>query len=131
MKYINYLTPLIIPLLLLSCMDKDPFGFNTTAIVPPYELDQWEDETTYYLRGPSQIKETGWGAIEGTVIKLGWNAETILVYQRDDGQGGGWRIVDVKKNTISEIFSQDQIDQNASLKSLTIYTASDAWNRLK
>ena len=112
-------------------MDQDPFRFTTRDIVSPYELDQWEDETTYYLRGPSNIKESGWGAIEGTVIKLGWNANYILVYQRDDGQGGGWRVVDVKKNTISEIITQDQINQSPPLKSLTIYSASDAWDRLK
>lgn len=126
-----YLLSLLAVISLCSCMDQDPFGLSTRDIVGPYVLHQWEDGKTYYLEGPSHIKGGGHGAIEGIVTKLGWNANYILVYQNDDGQGGGWRIVDVQKRTISEIVDQARIDRDSTLKGLTIYDASEAWKQLK
>lgn len=130
-KIMRHLLFVLTLLLLCSCMDQDPFGLSTRDIVGPYELHQWEDGKTYYLEGPSHVKGNGHGAIEGIVTKLGWNNNYILVYQNDDGQGGGWRIVDVQKKTISEIIDQARIDQDAMLKGLTIYDASEAWKKLK
>ena len=127
----RYLLSLLALISLSSCMDQDPFGLSRRDIVGPYELHQWEDGKTYYLEGPSHIKGGGHGALEGVVTKLGWNDNHILVYQNDDGEGGGWRIVDVKKRMISEIVDQARVDQDSTFKGLTIYDASDAWNKLK
>jgi hypothetical protein len=126
-----YVFSLLALILLPGCMDQDPFGLSTRDIVGPYELRQWEDGKTYYLEGPSHMKGGGHGAIEGIVTKLGWDDNYILVYQNDDGKGGGWRIVEIKKRKISEIVDQARIDQDSALRGLIIYDASDAWNKLK
>ena len=122
---------LLVLISLSSCMDQDPFGLSTRDIVGPYELRQWEDGETYYLEGLSNVKVGGHGVLDGVVTKLGWNDSYILVYQNDDGSGGGWRIVDIKKGKISEIVDQARIEQDSTLRGLTIYSASDAWNKLK
>jgi len=116
---------------LVGCMDQDPFGLSTRDIQGAYELEQWEDGTTYYLRGPSNLTHEAWGAIEGTVGQLGWSGDTILVWQIDCGSGGGWRIVDTRKKDISPIVSQARIDGDPILSKIPIYSAADAWKKLK
>jgi hypothetical protein len=113
-----------------SCVDQDPFDLSTRDIKGEYELEQWEDGSTYYLKGPSALKHQAWGAIEGTVGRIGWSDDTILVWQNNCGSGEGWRIIDTKKKVISPIVSQDRIDQDNSLKMITIYTAAEAWEKL-
>jgi Fe-S-cluster containining protein len=76
---------LFVMVCLAGCMDQDPFGLTTRDIQGAYELEQWEDGSTYYLRGPSHLSHEAWGAIEGTVGKLGWSGDIILVWQNDCG----------------------------------------------
>jgi hypothetical protein len=59
---------LLVFIVVLAGCDADVFGTSTRDIVGSYELKQQEDFETYYLYGP---KETGWGAIDGTVEKIG------------------------------------------------------------
>lgn len=70
-------------------MDQDPFGMTTRDIAGGYELQQWEDGETYYLIGSSDISSDAYGAIEGTVGKIGWNDKFILVWQKECGSGRG------------------------------------------
>lgn len=116
---------------LAGCMDQDPFGLGTRDIQGEYELEQWEDGSTYYLKGPSHLTHQAWGAIEGTVGKLGWSGDIILVWQNDCGTGEGWRIIDTKKNTISPIVDQKRIDGDPILSKIAIASAADVWQRLK
>jgi hypothetical protein len=132
MKIITIRAIIVVFVMMLqtSCMDQDPFGLSTRDIKGEYELEQWEDGSTYYLKGPSALKHQAWGAIEGTVGRIGWSGDTIIVWQNECGSGEGWRIIDTKKKVISPIVSQNQIDQDPNLKMITIYTASEAWDKL-
>jgi hypothetical protein len=103
---------------------------STRDIKGEYELEQWEDGSTYYLKGPSALKHQAWGAIEGTVGRIGWSGDTIIVWQNDCGSGEGWRIIDTKKKVISPIVSQERIDKDPSLKTIEMYTATEAWKKL-
>jgi len=116
---------------LAGCMDQDPFGLSTRDIQGAYELEQWEDGSTYYLKGPSHLSHQAWGAIEGTVGKLGWSEDIILVWQNDCGTGEGWRMIDTKKNTISPIVGQDRIDGDPILSKIAVATAAEVWQKLK
>ncbi len=111
-------------------MDQDPFGLSTRDIKGEYELEQWEDGSTYYLKGPSALKHQAWGAIEGTVGRIGWSEDTIIVWQNDCGSGEGWRIIDAKKKVISPIVDQERIDKDPKLKTIEIFTATEAWKKL-
>ncbi len=119
----------VISLFLSSC-DQDPFGNSTRDIIAPYRLMQWEDGKTFYLEGPSNLATEAYGAIEGTVGKIGWNDNFILVRQNESGSGRGWRVIDVKKQTISDFITDDGLDQDSRLKGITIMTAAEAWSKL-
>lgn len=120
----------IVMMIQTSCMDQDPFGRSTRDILGEYELEQWEDGSTYYLKGPSALKNQAWGALEGTVGRIGWSGNTILVWQNDCGSGEGWRMIDTKKKEVSSIISQERIDHDPHLKMITIDTAMEAWKKL-
>jgi hypothetical protein len=127
---IRIVLAVIVMFLHVSCMDQDPFGQSSRDIKGAYELEQWEDGSTYYLKGPSPLKHQPWGAIEGTVGRIGWSGDTILVWQNNCGSGEGWRIIDTKKEEISSIVSQEKIDQDPKMKMITIFTAAEAWEKL-
>lgn len=110
----------------LGC-DMDPFGQSTKTIISPYELKQWEDFETYYLFGP---EETGWGTIDGTVKKIGWNKRYILVLQNDDGNGGGWRIIDTDTRTKSGLILDEDLKNYPEIEGIETYYAEAAWRKL-
>jgi len=118
---------LIVIALLFSGCDMDPFGLSTRTIAGPYELNQWEDFETYYLLGP---EDTGWGTIDGTVSKVGWNKKHILVQQNDDGNGGGWRIIDIETQTVSNTMTKEKLQEHPEVKGINTYSASVAWSML-
>ena len=128
---IRLVLAVIVMFLNVGCMDQDPFGQSTRDIKGAYELEQWEDGATYYLKGPSALKHQSWGAIEGTVGRMGWSGDIILVWQNDCGSGAGWRVIDTKKEEISAIVNQDRIDQDPNLSKISISSAADAWQKLK
>ena len=111
--------------------DQDPFGMSSREIVGPYELQMWEDGVTFYLQGPSNIHNSAHGALEGIVIEIGWNEELILVLQNDDGSGGGWRIIEIESRTVSSIVDEAYIEQRPVLRDLNVYSAAEAWERLR
>lgn len=113
-------------------MDQDPFGLRRRDISEAYQLEQWEENgVTYYIKGPSNISNDAWGAIEGTVGQLGWTDYHILVFQDDCGAGGGWRIIDTRTGQVSPIVSRSHIDADPMLKVIAVYPAADAWRKLK
>jgi len=118
---------LLVFVVVLAGCDADVFGTSTRDIVGSYELKQHEDFETYYLYGP---QETGWGVIDGTFEKIGWNSRYILVLQHDDGNGGDWRIIDTKSNSISPLLTKTQVEINRDVGGIETYSASVAWHKL-
>lgn len=124
----HLLVTLLLLVTILGCVDTDFFGASTKTIIGEYKLKQWEDKETYYLYGPN---ETPWGAIDGTVSELGWNEKFILVLQNDDGNGGGWRVIDTSSNRISSLLTKTNIllrtDELSEIKTVS---ADVAWDSL-
>ena len=106
----------------------DPFGLSKKTISGSFDLKQWEDGTTYYLYGSGN--NDAHGALEGTVNKLGWNKQYILVFQNDNCCGSGWRIINVKTKTISSLLDDNKIKLYPEVDGLIIYSAVEAWNKL-
>ncbi len=117
---------LILPLLIAGC-DLDPFGLTTRTIISPYSLEILEDGETYYLLGPPNI---GWGALEGTVGKIGWNDQYILTWQNDDGQGGGWRVIDTMTKQLSPIISAEELKLMQHIQNIFPVLPKNAWDKL-
>jgi hypothetical protein len=113
-----------------ACMDQDPFGLSRRKVAGPYRLQQWEDGQTYYLVGGPQAASSG-GAIEGTVLRMGWSRDRIVV-QRSAVFGGAidWMVIDVGRREVSGPFTEAQIRGRADLAHLTLYSAADAWRKL-
>lgn len=113
---------------IFGCVDMDWLGGSTKTILGEYQLKQWEDKETYYLDGPN---ETPWGAIDGTVLELGWNEQHILVLQNDDGNGGGWRVIDTYSNSISSLLTKtDILLMSKELSEIKTVSAATAWINL-
>jgi hypothetical protein len=129
-KLLLKLLSLLLFMLQLGCMDQDPFGQTTRDIIGSYELEQWEDGQTYYLKGPSKISNEAHGAIEGTVGEIGWNDNFILVWQNECGSGRGWRLINLKDNSVSELISKDDIENDSRAAGITTYPAKELWNDL-
>ena len=110
-------------------MDQHPFGLSRRQVAGPYKLQQWEDGQTYYLVGGPQGDRVG-GAIEGTVLRLGWNKDFIVV-ERLAMFGGtiGWMVVDVNRREVSGPFTEDQIHRRPEIARLVLYSADSAWRR--
>lgn len=126
MKHLFLTTSLLSTL--FGCVDFDFFGASTKTIIGEYQLKQWEDKETYYLYGPN---ESPWGAIDGTVLELGWNEQHILVLQNDDGNGGGWRIIDTTSNRISPLLTKGNILLRSNeMSDIKTVTADIAWGNL-
>jgi hypothetical protein len=52
------------------------------------------------------------------------------VLQHDDGNGGGWRIIDTKSNSISPLLTKTQVEINLDVGGIKTYSASVAWHKL-
>lgn len=111
-----------------ACVDMDLFGASTRDIIGDYELKQWEDNETYYLLGPN---ETPWGAIDGAVLELGWNEQYIVVLQKDNGNGGGWRVINVSTDVISRLQTKQEIlSKSKELSEIKTVPAKFAWEKI-
>lgn len=117
-------------MLQLGCMDQDPFGQTTRDIIGSYELQQWEDGQTYYLKGPSKISNEAYGAIEGTVGQIGWNDNYILVWQNECGSGRGWRLINLKDNSVSALISKDDIGNDSRAHGIKTDPSNETWSDL-
>ena len=120
---------LLIPLLLVVVITCLFALFDSRKLInSSYSIERWEDGVTYYLLGPSD--GPGWGALKGTIEKIGWNAEYILVWQNDDGQGSGWRVIDLKTNKLSPLIESSDLKHTPQINNIKILEAKVAWDKL-
>ena len=117
---------LILPSITAGC-DIEPFGLTTRTIISPYSLEIWEDGETYYLQGPPNI---GWGALEGTIGKIGWKEQYILTWQNDNGQGKGWRVIDTVSKRLSPILSDNELKLMQHLQNISPVPPKNAWDKI-
>ena len=118
-------------LVAVSGCDQDPFRSSERNVAGPYALKQWEDGATYYLVGGPQ-PDSGGGAINGTVIRVGWDARYILT-QRMATSGGdtAWIVVDTERRTVSGPLTDAELALQPDVARLTTYRADSAWARLR
>lgn len=120
----------VVALLLLGCVDQDPFGLSERRVAGPYRLKQWEDGATYYLVGGPQPEEGG-GAIDGTVRRLGWDRRYILL-EREANVGGviGWMVIDAERRTVAGPYTEAEARRRPGVATLATVRADSAWAKL-
>ena len=108
-------------------------GCSDSKLLPGgFELQKWEDGTTYYLNDRGKSEQNGGGVIEGTVIRLAWNTDIIAAdrYSTFRGDRDGWMIIDTRTKQITGPISEDEFAQLQVKYHLQVRTAEDAWAAL-
>jgi hypothetical protein len=115
---------------ILGCVIRDPFPLNTRHVKGNYRLKQ-EDAVTYYLVNSAHIGNGG-GAIDGTVIRLGWDKQRILVERHADFRGDldGFMVIDLKQQTMRGPLSAEEVATKADLSRIKLMPAKEAWEVL-
>jgi len=105
---------------------------STKSLPGGYELEKWEDGTTFYLNTPGNTTKNGAGAIDGTVQHIAWNKEIIAAERCATFRGDpdGWMIINVKTKEITGPLSAAQFSELRSKANLQIKTAAEAWSGL-
>lgn len=110
--------------------DQDPFGVTERRVAGDYRLNRWEDGTTYYLVGPGPA-ESGGGAIEGTVQRIGWSDSLIVVRRRAMAGQDGWMIVEVGRGRVRGPLSDAEFQGHSVYARISTYRADSAWRHLE
>jgi len=115
---------------MLGC-DQDPFRLSERTVKGDYRLMRWEDGMTYYLVGGPHI-DSGGGAIDGNVIRLGWDQHRILVERHANfrGDGDGFMVIDAQLQTISGPLSAQEVTTKADLSRIKLMPPKEAWELL-
>ena len=122
---------LILAVAVSACVDADPFDLSERDIVGDYELEQWEDFSTYYFEDTEReyADFPDYGPIGGTVVQIGWDEDFIIIQRKAHwgGQIDGWMLVDVASKQITGPVAWEKLMLNEALRDIKIYTAAQAW----
>lgn len=106
---------------------------NERTVAGSFQLELFEDGTTYYLhkRGIDDSAEGG-SVIGGTVVRLGWNSRYIAAERHSiyRGDPDGWMIIDVQSGAIIGPFTDAEFRAKPETHGIQIYEVAEAWKRL-
>ena len=112
-------------------------GVNTSfsarrTIGSDFRLTQWEDDQTYYLDDVTDTSAGNSGAIEGTILLIGWDRDFIVVKRRPMYQPNpdDWVTVDILTKTVSKSLTETDIAQKPELKKIEFFKPEVAWKKL-
>lgn len=132
--FVPMLMSVLISMLLSAC-DQDPFHQSERKIAGDYYLQRWEDGKTYYIeaRNSPEKSDEGGGAINGTVEKIGWNADYILVKRRSTFQGdpNGWMLLSTKDTSVKGPYTDEAIAKMPEAAGMQFLDAATAWQNLR
>ncbi len=107
-------------------------GFGCRRIAGTYCLEQWEDNSTYYFNDRAAESHDGGGAIDGTVQRIAWTRDLILVERRANFRGDldGWMLVDVPARKVRGPIAEADAQAILTRAGMRPVSAADAWRRL-
>jgi hypothetical protein len=124
--------PFLLPALfaLLAGCDQDPFGFSRRTIRGEYQLEQWEDFTTYYLQVAGVDSPTGF--TEGAVDRIGWNERYILARHvpAPGADREEWFIVDMADGSYTGPLATGELGSEREYRGIVARPAGEAWKSL-
>jgi hypothetical protein len=115
-------------MVVVGCIDQDPFGFNRKSLVGSYSLERAEDGS-YRVVVPGQ--EDGGGVLEGTVEELAWSSDVILARRRATFRGDpdGWMVIEVATGVIRGPLSGDEVRADPKLAKMAPEDPTNVWKR--
>lgn len=121
--------------LLIAACDQDPFHQSYRKIGGSYYLHRWEDGKTYYIeqKADDSKQDQGGGIINGTVEKVGWNADYIIVLRKSTygGDTNGWMFINIKTAEIRGPFDQEAIERVTAMGGIKFLEPEKAWQELR
>jgi len=107
-------------------------GFGCRRVAGTYCLEQWEDNSTYYLNDRAAETNDGGGAIDGTVQRIAWTRDLILVERRANSRGDpdGWMLIDVVRRKMRGPVVEAEAQATLTREGMRPVSAADAWRRL-
>ena len=108
------------------------FGFGCRRVAGTYCLQQWEDNSTYYLNDRAAETNEGGGAIDGTVQRIAWTRDLILVERRANFRGDrdGWMLIDVAGRKMRGPIAEAEAHATLTRAGMRAVSAADAWRGL-
>lgn len=132
---VRHALAILVCVLLLSACDQDPFHQSERKLAGNYYLQRWEDGRTYYIeaRNGSKKSDQGGGAINGTVEKIGWNADYIVVKRRSTFQGdpNGWMVLRVKGESMAGPYTDEDLAKLPEAAGMKFLNPETAWKNLR
>lgn len=111
---------------------------SSKQVAGAYSLVQWEDFETYYLEEDGKgVTTNGGGAIDGTVLRIGWKKDLIVVNRKPTlaAAKSDWVLVEVAKRKVGDPMTEEAFLKmqrtDPVLSSITLHSAADAWRLLK
>ena len=97
-----------------------------------FRLTQWEDNQTYYLDDVTDTSAGNSGAIEGTIILIGWDRDFIVVKRRPMYQPNpdDWVTVDIHTKTVSKSLSETDTIKKPEFNKIEFFKPEVAWKKL-
>jgi len=118
---------------LIGACGHNPFHQSYKKIAGSFYLLRWEDEKTYYIVEESHLKddEIGGGALNGTALQIGWNAQYIVAkrYATFRGDQDGWMVINLTTKKIEGPISDGE--ETMRFPELKLMSPSEAWSSLQ
>lgn len=134
-KAMKHVLEILTCTLLLSACDQDPFRQSERKLAGDYYLKRWEDGKTYYIEAKNGVEkpDQGGGAISGTVEKIGWNADYIVVKRHSTFQGdpNGWVVLRVRDANMAGPYMDEDLAKVPEASGLKFLSPEAAWESLR
>lgn len=113
---------------ILGC-DQDPFGLRDRTVLGNYELyhAEWD---AYYLEHKKE-DSGGYGVLEGTVGRIGWNDRHIVVWQNPNSGTSGWIVIDSETETLTGPLTDAQLSEIPYVQGIVPISPDAAWRELE
>ncbi len=116
----------------LTGCDQDPFGLSCRRLAGNYCLRQWEDGETYYIDTLDSKDNGGGGVIDGTVERIAWNDQYIVVLRRPNfgPDGYGYMSINVRNGRLEGPASRVGALKEGGVSTMATVTPKVAWDKL-
>jgi len=112
-----------------AACDQDPFGVNYRTVRGDFALHRSAEGGVFFYLVDRKHEVGGYGALRGTVRRIGWNERYIVVWQNADSGREGWMIVDTETSTVEGPIVG--VESDSRVKGIVPIPVEAAWDKLE